>query len=156
MRKIGLGEIDDLALGASLLGAGGGGDPYIGKLMVLSAIRECGEVTLLSPEEVADDALILPMTDDLSSAIALATRLRSCGIRTQLHCEEKKFKAKISYADRLGIPYVLFLGEDEIAAGVVTCKDMQTGEQTRLDPAATIYRIQAGLAEKNKGPVILG
>lgn len=61
MRKIGLGEIDDLALGASLLGAGGGGDPYIGKLMVLSAIRECGEVTLLSPEEVADDALILPI-----------------------------------------------------------------------------------------------
>lgn len=61
MRMIGLEDIDDIALGASLLGAGGGGDPYIGKLMVLSAIRECGPITLMDPEEVADDALVVPI-----------------------------------------------------------------------------------------------
>ncbi|MGI5971479.1 MAG: DUF917 domain-containing protein [Oscillospiraceae bacterium] len=61
MRKIGLREIEDIALGASLLGAGGGGDPYIGKLVAIGAIRECGEVTLLDPEEVPDDALIVPI-----------------------------------------------------------------------------------------------
>ena len=61
MRKIGLHEIEDIALGAALLGAGGGGDPYIGKLVAMSAIRECGPVTLLSPEEVPDDALIVPI-----------------------------------------------------------------------------------------------
>ena len=61
MRIIGLEDIDDIALGASLLGAGGGGDPYIGKLMVLSAIRECGPITMLDPEEVADDALVVPI-----------------------------------------------------------------------------------------------
>ena len=61
----------------------------------------------------------------------------------------------MSYADKLRIPYVVFLGEDEIGAGVVACKDMATGEQTRLDPAATVYRIKAGLAEKEKGSVIL-
>ena len=49
MIKLGFEDIDDIALGASLLGAGGGGDPYIGKLMVLSAIRECGPITLLDP-----------------------------------------------------------------------------------------------------------
>ena len=102
------------------------------------------------------DVLILPMTEDLSAAIALATRLRENGIRAQLHCEQKKFKQKISYADKLSIPYVIFLGEDEINAGVVACKDMATGEQTKLDPAATIYRIKAGLAEMEKGSVILG
>ena len=76
------------------------------------------------------------------------------GIRAQLHCEEKKFKQKIAYADKLGIPYVIFLGEDEISSGVVACKDMATGEQTKLEPAATVYRIKAGLAEREKGTVI--
>ncbi|MDO4266143.1 MAG: DUF917 domain-containing protein [Eubacteriales bacterium] len=61
MREIGLKEIEDIALGAALLGAGGGGDPYIGKLVALGAVRECGPVKLLSPEEVADDALIAPI-----------------------------------------------------------------------------------------------
>lgn len=61
MRKIGIKEIEDIAMGAALLGAGGGGDPYIGKLMAIGAIRECGEVTLLSPDEVPDEALIVPI-----------------------------------------------------------------------------------------------
>ncbi len=61
MRKIGIKEIEDIALGAALLGAGGGGDPYVGKLMAIGAIRECGEVTLLDPDEVPDDALVVPI-----------------------------------------------------------------------------------------------
>ena len=116
-----------------------------------------GEQGLLNPDlpTAPADVLILPMTEDLSAAIALATQLRENGIRTQLHCEQKKFKHKIGYADKLGIPYVIFLGEDEIAGGVVACKDMATGEQTKLEPAATIYRIKAGLAERETGTVIL-
>ncbi|WP_343250351.1 DUF917 domain-containing protein [Diplocloster hominis] len=61
MRKIGLQEIEDIALGAALLGAGGGGDPYIGKLVAMGAVKECGPVDLLDPEEVPDDALIVPI-----------------------------------------------------------------------------------------------
>ena len=116
-----------------------------------------GEQGMLNPDlpTAPADVLILPMTDDLSPAVSFATLLRENGVRAQLHCEEKKFKAKMSYADKLRIPYVVFLGEDEIGAGVVACKDMATGEQTRLDPAATVYRIKAGLAEKAKGSVIL-
>jgi len=101
------------------------------------------------------DVLILPMTEDLTAAIALATKLRDNGIRTQLYTEQKKFKAKISYADKLGIPYVIFLGEDEIAAGTVACKDMQTGEQTTLSFDETLTRIRTGIAEKSAGPVIV-
>ena len=117
-----------------------------------------GEQGMLNPElnTAPADVLVLPMTDDLSGAIALATQLRENGIRTQLHCEEKKFKQKIAYADKLGIPYVIFLGEDEINAGVVACKDMATGEQTKLEAAATIYRIKAGLDARGGGAVILG
>lgn len=61
MRKIGINEIEDIALGAALLGAGGGGDPYVGKLIAHGAIQEYGEVTLLSVDEVPDDAFIVPI-----------------------------------------------------------------------------------------------
>ncbi len=61
MRKIGIPEIEDIAMGAALLGAGGGGDPYIGKLIAIGAVQECGPVTLLDPEEIPDDALIIPI-----------------------------------------------------------------------------------------------
>ena len=117
-----------------------------------------GEQGMLNPElpTAPADVLILPMTEDLSAAISLATQLRENGIRTQIHAEQKKFKAKMNYANNLAIPYVIFLGEDEINAGVVACKDMLSGEQTKLEAAATIYRIKAGLAEREKGAVILG
>ena len=61
MRKIGIKEIEDIATGAALLGAGGGGDPYVGKLMAIGAVRDCGPVTLLDPDEVPDDALVVPI-----------------------------------------------------------------------------------------------
>ena len=116
-----------------------------------------GEQGLLNPElpTAPADVLILPMTEDMAPAISLATQLRSAGIRTQLYTEQKKFKAKMNYANNLGIPYVVFLGEDEIASSVVACKDMVTGEQTKLGFDETLARIRAGLAEKNAGCVIL-
>lgn len=61
MRTIGIQEIEDIALGAALLGAGGGGDPYVGKLVAMGAVKACGPVTLLDPEEVPDDALVVPI-----------------------------------------------------------------------------------------------
>ena len=116
-----------------------------------------GEQGLLNPAlpTAPADVLILPMTDDLAPAISLATQLRGNGIRTQLYTEQKKFKTKMNYANNLGIPSVVFLGEDEIAADVVACKDMITGEQTKLGFEETLQRIQQGLAEKNAGTVIL-
>ena len=116
-----------------------------------------GEQGMLNPDlpTAPADVLVLPMTEDLAPAISLSTKLRSAGVRTQLYTEQKKFKAKMSYADKLGVPYVIFLGGDEIAAGVVACKDMKTSEQTKLPFAETLALIQSGLAEKNKGAVIL-
>ena len=116
-----------------------------------------GEQGLLNPAlpTAPADVLVLPMTEDLAPAISLATQLRTAGIRTQIYTEQKKFKAKMNYANNLGIPYVLFLGDDEIAAGVVACKDMASGEQTKLGFDDTLARIRQGLAEKNAGCVIL-
>lgn len=116
-----------------------------------------GEQGLLNPDlpTAPADVLILPMTAELSPAVTLATRLRAAGVRTQLYTEQKKFKAKMSYADKLGVPYVVFLGDDEIAGNVVACKDMTSGEQTILPFDETLALIQAGLAKRNEGAVIL-
>ncbi|MDO5358447.1 DUF917 domain-containing protein [Slackia faecicanis] len=61
MRTIGLEDIDDIALGSSLLGSGGGGDPYMGRLEAIAAVKEHGPVTLLDVDEVPDDWTVAPI-----------------------------------------------------------------------------------------------
>ena len=108
-----------------------------------------GEQGLLNPDlpTAPADVLILPMTAELSPAVTLATRLRAAGVRTQLYTEQKKFKAKMSYADKLGVPYVVFLGDDEIAGNVVACKDMTSGEQTTLPFEETLAQLEKLMEE---------
>lgn len=60
MRELGKENVEDIATGAAILGTGGGGNPYIGKLMAKQAIEDHGPVELLAPEEIPDDALIIP------------------------------------------------------------------------------------------------
>lgn len=60
MKLIDAQMIEDISIGAALLGTGGGGDPYIGKLMALQAIAKNGPVKLLDVEEVPDEAWIIP------------------------------------------------------------------------------------------------
>ena len=89
------------------------------------------------------DVLILPMTADFTPAAALSARLRAAGLRVQIYLENKKFKHKIGYADKLGVPYALFLGEDEISSGLLSLKDMETGEQEQLTEEAVIGKLLA-------------
>ena len=106
-----------------------------------------------NPPAAPADVMILPMTEDIAPSIALATQLREHGVRVQLHCEKKKFKAKITCADKLHIPYVIFMGEDEIAKNIIALKELATGEQTNTGFEQALARIQAGL--RNAGKVIL-
>ena len=100
------------------------------------------------------DVLILPMTDDLSAAVALASMLRAGGLRVQLYSEKKKFKAKIGYADKLGIPFVIFLGEDEIAQHVCALKNMATGVQEAVTSAAALETIRAEITRRSAGAIL--
>ena len=100
------------------------------------------------------DVLILPMTDDLSAAVSLASMLRAGGLRVQLYSEKKKFKAKIGYADKLGIPFVIFLGEDEIAQNVCALKNMVTGVQEAVTQAAALETIRAEIARRTAGAIL--
>ncbi len=107
------------------------------------------EQGLLNPEmnSAPADALVIPMTSDRSAAIALAQQLRGQGVRVQVYGEQKKFKQKMSYADKLGVPYAILLGEDEIAEGKCSVKDLRTGVQVTVVPAEAAELI---LADKNK------
>ena len=100
------------------------------------------------------DVLILPMTDDLSAAVALASELRAGGLRVQIYSEKKKFKAKIGYADKLGIPFVIFLGEDEVAQHVCALKNMATGVQEAVTSAAAVETIRAEIARRSAGAIL--
>lgn len=75
------------------------------------------------------DVLIIPMVDNLEKPIRLATKLRSVGINTEIYLNDKKLKAKFKYADKLEIPKVIIIGEDELKENKVKIKDMQTGEE---------------------------
>ena len=101
-----------------------------------------------------EQVMIVPMTDDLEAAVRLATELRAQNIRVQLYAEQKKFKAKIQYADKLHIPYIIFLGEDEIAAGTVSLKDLRTGEQITVPAQDASARILADMELRGQGTIL--
>ena len=72
------------------------------------------------------------MIEDLSVPIKIANKLRKKGINTEIYLNNKKLKAKFKYADKLQIPSVIIIGEDEIAKQVVKIKNMQTGEEKEI------------------------
>ncbi len=115
------------------------------------------EQGLLNPETntAPADALVLPMTEDRTAAIALAQSLRNQGVRVQVYGEHKKFKQKMSYADKLGVPYAILLGEDEIAAGKCSVKDLRTGVQMLLSAQEAAELILADIAKNTASAVIL-
>ena len=125
----------------------------IGLTRLFYVLDEQGLLNPALPSAPAD-ALVLPMTEDPAPAIALSQALRSAGIRVQLYAEKKKFKQKMSYADKLAVPYAVLLGEDEIAQGKCSVKNMVTGEQVTLTPEEAAKHILDGLAAQN-GPIIL-
>lgn len=98
--------------------------------------------------------LVIPMTSDLSYAIGTATAMRAAGVPAQIYFEQKKFKHKIGYADKLGIPFAAFIGEDEIAAGKVTLKNMTTGEQV-TQPLDALIPVILEQLEKSRGQKII-
>jgi histidyl-tRNA synthetase len=125
----------------------------IGLTRLFYVLNEQG---LLSDEIVTApcDALVIPMTEEVGPAVAAATALRLGGVRTQLYGEKRKFKAKIGYADKIGAPFAVLLGEDEIAAGELSVKDMRSGEQRRMTPAEAAAFIRESVEKRNTVAVI--
>ena len=119
---------------------------------VLSEQGLLSDAIITSPADV----LIIPMAEDLSFAVQTATVLRDAGLRVQLYTEKKKFKAKMTYANKLRVPFVALIGEDELAQGKVSLKNMESGEQTLLTPAEAADAARRLIQEKECEKVIRG
>lgn len=78
------------------------------------------------------DILIVPMTENMEKPIELASELRKLDINTEVYLNDKKLKAKMKYADKLKIPYVLVIGDDEVSSNQVKVKNMESGEETQV------------------------
>ena len=124
----------------------------IGLTRLFYVLDEQGLLNPALPSAPAD-ALVLPMTAEPGPAIALAQALRAEGLKVQLYGEQKKFKQKMAYANKLGVPFAVLLGEDEIAENVCSVKNMVTGEQVKLSAAEAAAHIKAAL--QGGGPIIL-
>ena len=124
----------------------------IGLTRLFYVLDEQGLLNPALPSAPAD--ALVPMTSDPAAAIALAQTLRASGLKVQLYGEQKKFKQKMTYANKLGVPFAVLLGEDEIAAGCCSVKNMVSGEQVKLSPADAGAYIKTALAANN-GPIIL-
>ena len=116
----------------------------IGLTRLFYVLDEQGLLNPAIPSAPAD-ALVLPMTSDPTPAIALAEQLRSFGLKVQFYGEQKKFKQKMAYADKLGVPFAVLLGEDEIAEGMCSVKNMVTGQQVKLTVAEAAAHIAEGV-----------
>lgn len=79
----------------------------------------------------------------LPDYLALAAELRASGVNTEIHLEPAKLARQFKYADRAGIRYAMVMGSDEKAEGLVTVKDLTTGEQTRIPRGEVVAKLAA-------------
>ena len=90
----------------------------------------------LSLSNSISDVLIIPLTENLEEPIKLSTEIRKLGVNTEIYLNNKKLKAKFKYADKLEIPYVIVVGDDEIRLNKIKLKNMKTGEEKEINMQA--------------------
>ena len=108
--------------------------PGVGVSIGLTRLfSKLSELNILNEkDESISKVLVVSMTDDISRALEVATKIRAEGINTDVYLENKKIKAKFKYADKLKIPYVAVIGEEEEKNGTVSLKNMESGEQEEM------------------------
>lgn len=101
------------------------------------------ENILSTKKNAVAKVLVVSMTnEEIGYSSEIAKTLRDQGINTEQFLEDKKLKAKFKYADKLNIPYIIVIGEEETKNKTVTLKNMQTGEQETADLNKIISKIK--------------
>ena len=103
----------------------------IGLTRLFYKLNELGLIK--ATKKAISEIIIIPMLEDLSEPIKLATELRNLGINTEIYSNQKKLKAKMKYADKLQIPFVIVIGEDEINSNEIKLKNMETGDEESIE-----------------------
>lgn len=103
----------------------------IGLTRLFSQLLSSGMISakVATPAKV----LVVPMEADMPYALEVATKLREMGVSTELYTEDDKFKKKLVYANKIGVPFVAIIGEDEVSKKKIALKNMATGEQILVD-----------------------
>jgi len=73
--------------------------------------------------------LVVPMEANMPFALSVAEKLRKMGVPTEYYSEDDKFKKKLIYANKIGVPFIAIIGNDEVAKKMISLKNMKTGEQ---------------------------
>ena len=114
----------------------------IGLTRLFSQLKEIGLIK--AEKRTLADALVVALSDkEMPFALKAAAFLREQGIRTDVYFQQKGMKQKMRYASRLGIPYVVLIGEEEANNGVVAVKDMAEGTQETLSLEEAAAKIQS-------------
>ena len=117
----------------------------IGATRLYWQLREAG---LFAGGRSTVEALVAQMDEaEMPRYLALATELRAAGINTEVVMEPGKLARQFKYADRAGIRFVLVLGPDEIAKGVVAVKDLRNATQAGVPRADLVQRLRAELTD---------
>jgi histidyl-tRNA synthetase len=103
----------------------------IGLTRLFYQLREAG-IGICGESASLTQALVVPMGEDMDYAVTTANCLRKEGIVSEVYFESAKTAKKLTYADKLGIPYVILIGEEEIESGLLTVKNMKEGKQEKL------------------------
>ena len=111
--------------------------PACGFSLGLERILVVMEERGMFPPEIADstpaDVMVTIWSEEtIGESLKLANELRGAGFRVTVYPEADKFGKQMKYADAIHVPYVLILGESEIASGTPKLKNMKTGEETLL------------------------
>lgn len=118
----------------------------IGLTRLFYQLREAG--ILIDMDDLSlTQVLIAPISNDMEYAVMVANLLREENIVTEVYMEDAKTSKKLSYANKLGIPYVVLIGEEEVSSNLLTLKDMKKGEQSKLSPEDVIKHIKALIKE---------
>jgi histidyl-tRNA synthetase len=121
----------------------------IGLTRLYWQLRDAG---LISTAQSTVDVLVTQMdAAQLPAYLTLATELRNAGIATEVVLEGSKLGKQFKYADRAGIRFVLVLGEDEIAKGVVTVKDLRREDQFEVARTELVKALRVELAQADIG-----
>lgn len=115
----------------------------IGLTRLFYQLREAG-IILDKDVFSLTKVLIAPINDDMEYSVMIANRLRAENIVTEVYMEDAKTSKKLAYANKLGIPYVILIGEEEVRNNLLTLKDMKAGEQNKLSPEDAIRYIKEG------------
>jgi histidyl-tRNA synthetase len=92
------------------------------------------ELNLIKADKKSvSDILIIPMIENMEKPLKLATDLRNLNVKTEIFLNDKKIKAKMKYADKLEIPYIVVIGENEVENNKVKVKNMATGEEIETE-----------------------